>query len=835
MASFLRNPNLPSSDEILVYAEENNISIQHSITRHFSSISNNQRFKALYNWIDVLRQRHQDAPSFVQCAWNMIKADFPETADRITEKYDIYSVFINPMIKVAENNHAKKQKYEDAITKEWPGDWQNRMTAVTGLEYPARPSFQFLKRLKTFSNQTVDEHQAFYYLHDAQKARPANGRTQNILFHSDIERAQVELEKSQVGLAESAVGHLNGEPYLEHSSRKRERMASDDQHQNAASNARKAQRTDGDSASPQGVERGVLPSREENTHDPELDSTSSYQPSSDDESSNYTEYASRKTAPNPRSDTDLHITTDGEDNNALTCATCSQKAQRLLEKIKGREKGITLDDGISDILTHYQDIDWADFCSGHLRVFAAKGLGLLNNLPKHILKRRITHCMAQHISGKLNMFKAGAHSWFRKDVNPTNDGHWLEPLMWDSNPVPPFEFKRGETFRRWGGIDAWDIFQRDGTVNIPNAVPYTLRKGVRQMIEEECAMYDWHCRSICSSRSNKGWNRVAFYPLFVQACRQSMISFALTAAAREDRNANLISYPYYIKSTQPGDSTGFMHIDCNVTRFLNGEHCPSLAQSLITLLYDEDDDNCTWLTAGFQDRIRRWWRRMAERKNPKTGKSYASSGCETTAVSPAMWTAADNAEFGPYQAAPNVAGGIRISVPAILHGCPEKATRQRLGVFIWLCAVHENGELDNKESESFDQISLMHRDLAAPKSSPSGRPMKYGRIKEPFAASVKLPPCNAIADAIVGGRSWRDPLARHQRAILLGDDDDAARALVASAEERLISDWEICWEIVKQEERRRYGERSYFHCKEYGLSKPAATGDELATRIELEQ
>ena len=47
----------------------------------------------------------------------MIKADFLETADRIIKKYNIYSVFINFIIKIAENNYAKKQKYENIITK----------------------------------------------------------------------------------------------------------------------------------------------------------------------------------------------------------------------------------------------------------------------------------------------------------------------------------------------------------------------------------------------------------------------------------------------------------------------------------------------------------------------------------------------------------------------------------------------------------------------------------------------------------------------------------------------------------------------------------------------
>ena len=56
--------------------------------------------------------------------------------------------------------------------------------------------------------------------------------------------------------------------------------------------------------------------------------------------------------------------------------------------------------------------------------------------------------------------------------------------MWDFNPVSFFEFKKKKIFRRWGSINAWNIFQRDDTVNIFNAVPYTLRKKVRQIIKK---------------------------------------------------------------------------------------------------------------------------------------------------------------------------------------------------------------------------------------------------------------------------------------------------------------------------------------------------------------
>ncbi|KAL9123023.1 MAG: hypothetical protein Q9187_000414 [Circinaria calcarea] len=318
-----------------------------------------------------------------------------------------------------------------------------------------------------------------------------------------------------------------------------------------------------------------------------------------------------------------------------------------------------------------------------------------------------------------------------------------------------------------------------------------------------------------------GRNRVATFALFVQACRQSLVVYALTAAAREDGITQLVSYPDYVRSNKAGDRTGFRHIDSNVELLLRGEHGTNIVQSLITLLHDEDADNCTWLVKGFHNHIRDWWESLSER-------GQNNSSCHTTGISRDMYTKNHEAEFGAYQPMPNTAGGVRITRPDILHGSSERATKPRLAVFPWLCGIREDDgiTLDNAQSENLNDISILHRDLASPNLSPSGRPNCYGRLSEPFAAAVKLPASSAIGDSLLGLRSWNDPMVRAERAILLGEDDAKAYALVQKTEERLLQSWRECFQVVVEEERQRFGEKSFFYCHERGLPRPPPTGDE---------
>ena len=124
------------------------------------------------------------------------------------------------------------------------------------------------------------------------------------------------------------------------------------------------------------------------------------------------------------------------------------------------------------------------------------------------------------------------------------------------------------------------------------------------MIKKEVVIYNWHCRPRIASRAKRGWNRVAIYAFFNQACRQSLRIYVLTAAVRVDGNTILISYPYYIKNTEKGEPILFRYIDVNIDRFLRGEYCIDLVQNLVIILYDKNNANYTWLVRNFHKNIK---------------------------------------------------------------------------------------------------------------------------------------------------------------------------------------------------------------------------------------
>ena len=162
--------------------------------------------------------------------------------------------------------------------------------------------------------------------------------------------------------------------------------------------------------------------------------------------------------------------------------------------------------------------------------------------------------------------------------------------------------------------------------------------------------------------------------------------------------------------------------------------------------------------------------------------------CYTTGVEPEIYTKKNEIKFGAYQPVPNIAGGARITRSNILHGTVPFATKKRIGVFIWLYGLKNDGtgSLNNVKSETLNDISICHRDFIALRLNPSKRPLAHGRLSDIFAASVKLPSSNIITDAIIGGKSWNDLIIRIKRGVLLENDEKIIYELVEITDERLL-------------------------------------------------
>ena len=93
---------------------------------------------------------------------------------------------------------------------------------------------------------------------------------------------------------------------------------------------------------------------------------------------------------------------------------------------------------------------------------------------------------------------------------------------------------------------------------------------------------------------------------------------------------------------------------------------------------------------------------------------------------------------------------------------------------------------------------------------PSGQGFIHGKPEFGFPAATKLDSSSAIGDALVGARLWTDPNVLQERDILLGSDDDGARRLVNSIRSRLVENYKQACKVSMNEERKVYGDKSYF-------------------------
>jgi len=108
-------------------------------------------------------------------------------------------------------------------------------------------------------------------------------------------------------------------------------------------------------------------------------------------------------------------------------------------------------------------------------------------------------------------------------------------------------------------------------------------------------MYVHHAR-----RKRRGWVRNCYYSQAQQIIRMDPLYYLLNVCLRKDHLQWLVSYPYYIKSTTEGESTGFKHLD------LHPEYLLQYGESAIqgsASLTDEDDSGCTMIVPG----MHRWF------------------------------------------------------------------------------------------------------------------------------------------------------------------------------------------------------------------------------------
>jgi len=105
-----------------------------------------------------------------------------------------------------------------------------------------------------------------------------------------------------------------------------------------------------------------------------------------------------------------------------------------------------------------------------------------------------------------------------------------------------------------------------GTLILPNIFKYL--QIAKSEIDTEFAMYDFYLKRQ-PGLPTMGWMRNMYHSGPQQLIYQDPILWALTAAARPDKNCRLITYPYNAKRATSGQKTGFLHMDLNLKRYLS--------------------------------------------------------------------------------------------------------------------------------------------------------------------------------------------------------------------------------------------------------------------------
>jgi hypothetical protein len=144
----------------------------------------------------------------------------------------------------------------------------------------------------------------------------------------------------------------------------------------------------------------------------------------------------------------------------------------------------------------------------------------------------------------------------------------------------------------------------------------------------------------------------------------------------------------------------------------------------------------------------------------------------------------------------------------------------------WFCGLQNDLEtLEVVESGMWSDLSVARRDIVAARLSPSGLANRYGAIPFAFPAAIGLEGLGALSDALVCHRRYNNYAVVSEKRLLL----TGAKADVDSYLEkwRRVAVNRVCeaFELVKETEMERFGEKSYFYRKKNGLS-PADSDDD---------
>jgi hypothetical protein len=450
-------------------------------------------------------------------------------------------------------------------------------------------------------------------------------------------------------------------------------------------------------------------------------------------------------------------------------------------------------------------VEYKTVCYFHL-VAIGGHIGLrVKGLNQEQLRERLERVYAQREQlGKLKTDQS-TFSWFRMTHRPAHPTDRLGPYkFFPLVENTKFQYDRTAILNsiRPSLLPQWE---KDGTVNV-DLFSWWFDCAIGDIVLEEFDMYRHHLRKV-NGKSNVGWLRSMFFGIGQQLMRQDPMYYRLYAALRPDHQWRLVSYPYYAKYAVQGDNTYFRHLDLNIPDLLQSGRGGCIIQGCLSLDY-EDEHNCTVLIPGMQHKLGEWWQRVTRRGQQTDGFLHR--------ITETMFPPADAEALGlDWQRIPCQRGEVKVFVPHLPHGADGTTSDVRRTMFPWYVGVQDDHEtLDVIEGGTWSDLALSHRDLTAPKATPSGLPNRHGIIPYRFPAAVEIAGLGALSDALVCRRRWDSPLVIQERNLILGTDFARTDAYVQEWRAQAVAVAIAAFSVVREEEIRVFGVKSYFWNKQ---------------------
>ena len=117
---------------------------------------------------------------------------------------------------------------------------------------------------------------------------------------------------------------------------------------------------------------------------------------------------------------------------------------------------------------------------------------MFTNISKNELRKRLK--LVYRYRADLNRARAKKPRYFRRASRaPGGITAQLGPYMYTPKKTDTFNFNAKHVFNRFASCtNAWDTFQRYGTININSVFNYILKPKIFKLIKEEFNMYLYH-------------------------------------------------------------------------------------------------------------------------------------------------------------------------------------------------------------------------------------------------------------------------------------------------------------------------------------------------------